>query len=206
MTPQGSAIIHPSAEVSPRARIGAGTRIWHHVQVREGAVIGVGCVVGKDAYIDTEVIVGDHCKIQNGVYLYRGVVAEDGVFFGPRATTTNDRLPRAINPDGSPKGAEDWTITPTRICRGAAIGAGAVLVCGVTIGTFATVAAGAVVTRDVPPHALVMGNPARVRGAVCPCGARLRRLLEGTSIGACDACGLQVPLPAEVAAYCSSSR
>ncbi len=185
-------IIHKTAEVSDQARIGARTRIWHGVQVREGAIIGVGCVVGKDAYIDADVIVGDHCKIQNGAYLYKGVVLEDGVFIGPRVTTTNDRTPRAVNPDGSPKGLSDWVIVPTRIRRGAAIGAGAVLVCGIEIGAFAMVAAGSVVTRDVPPLGLVMGNPARLRGAVCPCGARLRA-------SRCGACGRENILLDEVA-------
>lgn len=195
-----SVYVHTSAEVSPDARIGGGTRIWHGVQVREGAVIGRGCIIGKDAYIDAGVVLGDHCKVQNGVYLYHGVIAEEGVFFGPRATTTNDRLPRAINPDGSPKGADDWKVTATRVCRGAAIGAGAVLVCGVTVGSFATVAAGAVVTRDVPPQGLVMGNPARLRGAVCPCGARLKSLVAGSAHDShCDVCGRVSTLTEEVA-------
>lgn len=196
--------IHPTADVSPRATIGAGCRIWNGAQVREGAVLGPGCVVGKDSYIDADVSVGRDCKIQNGVYLYKGVVLEDGVFMGPRALTTNDRSPRAIGKDGAPKGAADWTITATRVCYGASIGAGAVLVCGVVVGRFAMVAAGAVVTREVPELGLVMGNPARLRGAVCPCGARLRGLDvdkdKDSARARCPACGDIVTLGDLVAA------
>lgn len=192
--------IHPTAEVSDAACLGEGTRVWHQAQVREGAIIGRGCTIGKDVYIDAHVIVGDHCKLQNGVYLYRGVVLEDGVFMGPRATTTNDLHPRAIRSDGTPKGPEDWVVTPTRICRGAAIGAGAVLVCGVVVGAFAMVGAGAVVTRDVPPHGLALGNPARLRGAVCACGARLRQPIPGTAQVLCEACGERLSLESSLAA------
>lgn len=200
-----SSHVHPTAEVSPRATLGPGCRIWNNAQIREGAALGEGCIVGKDAYIDLDVQIGARCKIQNGVYLYKGVVLEDGVFMGPRATTTNDLRPRAIAPSGAPLGIADWTITPTRICRGAAIGAGAIVVCGVTVGAFAMVAAGAVVTRDVPPLGLVMGNPARLRGGVCPCGARLQRCdldVTDAASGAavCQACGQRVTLPAEVKA------
>lgn len=198
MIERGGALIHPSADVSPRARLGDGCRIWNNAQVREGAALGRGCIVGKDAYVDADVTVGDHCKIQNGVYLYKGVTLGDGVFMGPRATTTNDRQPRAIRPDGAPKGAADWVISETRVDRGAAIGAGAILVCGVTVGAFATVAAGAVVTRDVPPQGLVMGNPARLVGAVCPCGARLRQR-DGLR-ARCAACGHDSELAPAVAA------
>lgn len=192
--------IHPTAEVSSAARLGEGTRVWHHAQVREGAVVGRGCTIGKDVYIDADVVVGDHCKLQNGVYLYRGVMLEEGVFMGPRATTTNDRYPRAIRPDGTPKGVGDWVVTPTRIGRGAAIGAGAVLVCGVVVGAFAMVGAGAVVIRDAPPYGLVLGNPARLRGAVCACGARLRRLVAGSAQALCEACGARLSLEASLAA------
>jgi acetyltransferase-like isoleucine patch superfamily enzyme len=164
--------IHPTADVSPEAEIGDGTSIWHGAQVRERARLGRGCIVGKNAYIDFEVVLGDHCKVQNNASLYHGLRLEDGVFIGPHAIFTNDRLPRAINPDGSIKGADDWTVGATLVRHGAAIGAGAIIVTGVTIGRWALVGAGAVVTRDVPDHAVVVGNPARVVGYVSAGGTR----------------------------------
>lgn len=180
--------VHESAEVSERAQLGDGVRVWNQAQVREHAVIGADTQIGKDAYIDAGVCVGARCKIQNGVYLYHGVTVEDGVFLGPRATTTNDKNPRAIFPDGRLRGASDFSVTQTRICYGAAIGAGAILVCGITVGKFATVAAGSVVTRDVPAHGLVRGNPARLVGIVCACGEKLT-----TQDAPCAACGTPVP-------------
>lgn len=192
--------IHPTAEVSPRARLGPGVRVWNQAQVREDAELGAECSVGKDCYIDAGVQVGARCKIQNGVYLYHGVTVEEGVFLGPRATTTNDLRPRAITASGELRGAADWTVTATRIRRGAAIGAGAVVVCGVTIGEFAMVAAGAVVTRDVPDYGLVRGNPARLCGAVCACGEPLRRGQLSGAAARCAACGLVTTLSAAVVA------
>ena len=168
--------IHPTADVSPQAVIGPGTRVWHQAQVREGAHIGSNCIVGKGAYIDLSVTIGSNVKIQNGVYVYHGVTIEDGVFLGPGVILTNDKLPRAINPDGSLKADADWEVSPTLIRRGASIGAGAVILPGVTVGEFAMIGAGAVVTRDVPAHGLVHGNPARLRGYVCRCGRPLIEL------------------------------
>jgi len=166
--------IHPTADVSPQATIGPGTRIWHQAQVREGAVIGANCIIGKGVYIDLNVVVGDNCKIQNGALLYHGATVEDGVFIGPQACLTNDRLPRAITPDGQLKGDSDWTVGPIRLCYGSSIGAGAIILSGVTIGRFALVAAGAVVTHAVPDHTLVVGSPARPAGLVCRCARRLQ--------------------------------
>jgi acetyltransferase-like isoleucine patch superfamily enzyme len=166
-------IIHPSAEVSPRASIGDGTRIWHNVQIREGATIGDHCIVGKDVYIDADVQIGNNVKIQNSALIYQGVTLADGVFIGPRVSFTNDLYPRAISPDGTLKAAHDWTLVPTYVDYGASIGAGAIIVAGITIGRFAMVAAGAVVTRSVPPFGLVMGIPARLAGYVCRCGRPL---------------------------------
>ncbi len=145
--------IHPSAEVHPDASIGEGSKLWINVQVRENARIGEGSILSKDVYVDANVEIGDRCKVQNGVSIYQGVTIGDDVFVGPNAVFTNDRVPRAFN--------ATWQITPTRIENGASIGANATIVCGTTIGEFAMVAAGSVVTRDVAPYTLVRGNPAR---------------------------------------------
>lgn len=157
--------IHHSAEVSPHAVIGERTLIWNQVQIREGASIGSDCNIGKDVYIDRGVRIGDRCKIQNGVSIFIGVEIEDDVFLGPHMTFTNDLVPRAFN--------RNWEITPTRVKRGASIGANATILCGITIGEYAMVGAGAVVTKDVAPHSLVVGNPAKPIGWVCRCGNRL---------------------------------
>jgi len=165
--------IHPTADVSSQAVVGPGVKIWHQTQVREGARIGANCIVGKSVYIDFDVVIGNNVKIQNGVYAYHGVTVEDGVFLGPGAILTNDKLPRAINPDGSLKSDADWEVSSILIQRGASIGAGAVILPGVTVGEFAMVGAGSVVTRDVPAHGLVYDSPARLHGYVCRCGRPL---------------------------------
>jgi acetyltransferase-like isoleucine patch superfamily enzyme len=182
--------IHPTAEVSPQAKIGPGSAIWHQVHVREGARLGRNCIVGKGAYIDFGVAIGDNVKIQNNALIYHGVTLEDGVFIGPQACLTNDKLPRAVNPDGSLKGAADWAVSPILVRQGAAIGAQAVVLPGVTIGRWAMVGSGAVVTRDVPDYGMVWGNPARLRGYVCPCGRPLKAVEETDAqvIAHCSAC------------------
>lgn len=147
--------IDPTAHVDPSAKIGAGTRIWINAQIRENSIIGESCSVSKDVYVDKNVVIGNRVKIQNGVSLYDGVTVENDVFIGPNVTFTNDKLPRAFN--------ADWKISRTQIKLGASIGANSTIVCGITIGEFAMVAAGSVVTKDVEPYSLVMGNPARHR-------------------------------------------
>jgi len=163
-------MIHPSADVSDDAEIGDGTRIWHQAQVRQGAGIGRECIIGKGVYIDLEVRVGDRCKLQNGVFVFHGFDLEDGVFVGPGAMLLNDKNPRAINPDGTLKSDEDWTVSHGLIKRGASLGGGVVVLPGVNVGSFAMVGSGAVVTRDVPDHGLAFGNPARLNGFVCAAG------------------------------------
>lgn len=157
--------IHPTAVVSDRAAIGPGTKVWINVQVRENAVIGEGCILSKDVYIDHAVIIGSRCKIQNSVSVYHGLTIGDDVFVGPNVAFTNDRVPRAFN--------TEWKITPTRIEDGVSLGANSTIICGVTIGEYAMVAAGSVVTRDVAPYTLVMGNPARSVCEIDKAGNRL---------------------------------
>jgi len=158
--------IHSTADVSEDADIGDGTKIWNHAQVRENAKIGSNCIISKNVYIDTGVKIGNNVKIQNNVNVYNGVTIEDDVFLGPSMTFTNDKNPRAVN--------HDWKITETFVKKGASIGANATIVCGITIGEYAMVGAGAVVTKDVPQHVLVVGNPAKAIGYVCICGVKLK--------------------------------
>lgn len=171
-----TAIIHPSADVSSLAKIGPGTRVWHLVQIREGVEIGQNCIVGKGVYIDFDVQIGDNVKIQNSALIYHGATIEDGVFIGPQACLTNDRFPRAITSDGKLKGAEDWVVGPILLKRGASVGAGSIVLPNVTVGQFALIAAGAVVSKDVPDHGLVVGVPARLGGYVCHCGLKLTQI------------------------------
>lgn len=191
--------IHATAEVSDRATIGEGSSIWHHSQVREGARIGENCILGKGVYVDNDVLIGNNVKIQNYVSVYHGVTLEDGVFVGPHVCFTNDMNPRAINPDGSLKAADDWVLSETRIKSGAALGANSTIRCGVTIGEWAVIGAGSVVTRDVPAHGLVYGNPGRLHAFVCSCGTKLDKAeADGKGmLAACPRCGRQVRIPAE---------
>lgn len=186
--------VHPTAIVEDGAVIGDETKIWHFAHIRTGARIGKNCNIGKDVYIDINVEIGDNVKIQNGVSIYRGVKIENDVFIGPYAVFTNDLYPRSFN--------REWKIVPTLIKKGASIGANATIVCGVTIGEYAMIAAGAVVTRDVPPHGLVMGNPARLKGFVCYCGKPLRNqdIIEKRPdkvIYKCPVCGKEVQISME---------
>jgi UDP-2-acetamido-3-amino-2,3-dideoxy-glucuronate N-acetyltransferase len=198
MAERASVRIHPSAEVSPEAVIGPGTSIWNQAQVRERARLGARCVIGKNVYVDYEVLIGDDVKVQNNVSLFHGVVIEDGVFIGPHVCFTNDRLPRAINPDGSLKTDADWEVAPILVRRGAALGANSTILPGVTIGRWAMVGSGSVVTRDVADHELVAGNPARRFGSVCPCGQPLRDTTDGEPFGGhCPNCGAAFPPTAE---------
>ena len=166
-------MIDLSATVDPRATVPESARVWALAQIREGAVLGEQCVVGRGAYIDAGVVVGDNCKVQNNALLYAPAVLEDGVFVGPAAVLTNDKFPRAINPDGSQKTASDWEMTGVTLRRGSSVGARAIVLGGVVVGEWAMIAAGAVVTRDVPAYALVAGVPAKRISWVAPSGAPL---------------------------------
>lgn len=179
--------IHPLAVVEENVHIGAGTRIWRFAHVRTGAVIGDECMLGNHVFVDAGVRIGHRVKIQNGVLVYAGVSIDDEVFLGPHMTFTNDLYPRAGNPD--------WQVTPTHVCRGASVGANATIVCGVTIGAYAMIAAGSVVTRAVAPYALVRGNPARCTGYVCVCGHKLCDLpVPDPAVLHCRTCGRDLTL------------
>jgi len=165
--------IHPTADVSKNAIIGDETSVWHQAQIRESVSIGKNCIIGKGVYVDFEVIIGNNVKIQNYVSVFHGVTLEDGVFVGPHVCFTNDMFPRAVNPDGSLKSGDDWELSKTLIREGAGLGANSTIRCGVTVGKWAVIGAGSVVTRDVPDYGLVWGNPARLHGFVSPSGNKL---------------------------------
>lgn len=165
--------IHPTAEVSEKAVIGKGTKIWHYVQIREGAQIGENCNIGKGSYIDANVKIGNRVKIQNGISVYQGVTIEDDVLLGPYCSFTNDPYPRAF--------PADWQVMPTLLKKGCSIGANATVVAGIIIGEYSLIAAGAVITVDTLPFSLMLGNPARLKNFVCMCGRELRKIRGETS-------------------------
>ncbi|MFC1824281.1 acyltransferase [Thermodesulfobacteriota bacterium] len=160
--------IHETAEVSDKAIIGRGTKIWHYAQIREGAQIGQDCNIGKGVYVDIDVKIGNRVKIQNGISVYKGVTVEDDVLLGPNASFTNDPYPRSF--------PADWEVVPTLLEKGCSIGANATVICGVTIGTYSLVGAGAVVTQDTLPFSMMTGSPARFRRFVCICGRELGKI------------------------------
>lgn len=162
-----------SADVAADAEIGDGSSVWHLARVREQARLGQNCIIGRGAYIGTGVVLGNNCKVQNYALVYEPARLGDGVFIGPAVVLTNDTYPRAINPDGSLKSVHDWEPVGVTIETGAAIGARATCVAPVTIGAWATVAAGAVVVKDVPAYALVAGVPAKRIGWVGEAGVPL---------------------------------
>jgi UDP-2-acetamido-3-amino-2,3-dideoxy-glucuronate N-acetyltransferase len=175
--------VHETATVDPGASIGAGTKVWHYGHVMPGARIGRGCSLGQNVFVANDVVIGDNVKIQNNVSVYEGVTLEDDVFCGPSMVFTNVLTPRSHV-------SRRHEFLRTRVGKGATIGANATVVCGHDLGRYAFVGAGAVVTTDVPPHALVLGNPARVAGWMCECGVRLAlRVDAGTERGSCAKCG-----------------
>jgi acetyltransferase-like isoleucine patch superfamily enzyme len=165
--------IETSSLIDPSATIGQGTRIWHNSQVRDGVAIGDNCIIGRNVYIGSSSKIGQNCKIQNDAMIYEPAVIADGVFIGPGVILTNDQYPRAVNPDLTLKSADDWISVGVSIGTGASIGAGSICVAPVSIGDWSMVAAGSVVTRNVPKFALVAGVPARQIGWVGKLGYRL---------------------------------
>ena len=165
--------VQPTAQVAESATLGDGTTVWELAQVREDARLGASCVVGRGAYVGTGVVVGDNVKLQNYALVYEPAELGDGVFVGPAAVLTNDEYPRSVDPSGKLKRASDWQPVGVTVRAGASLGARSVCVAPVTIGRWARVAAGAVVTKDVPDFALVVGVPARRIGWVGRSGRRL---------------------------------
>jgi acetyltransferase-like isoleucine patch superfamily enzyme len=187
-------VIHPTAIVEEGAVVGTGTAIWDAAHVRRGAVIGKGCIIGEKTYIAPEARIGNLCKLNASVYVCSAVTIEDGVMIAAHTVFTNDSFPRATDPELRElrTSAIDEHTRPTLVRRGATIGANCTIGCDLTIGEFAMVGMGAVVTRDVPAHALVVGNPARVIGLVCRCGEPVVRGESGSHAdfaGTCAACG-----------------
>ncbi len=171
--------MHASAIVDEGAQIGDGTKVWHFAHVMSGADVGRNVSLGQNVFVADHVSIGDGCKVQNNVSIYEGVVLEDFVFCGPSMVFTNVRNPRAAHP------TPNTAYRETRVKHGATIGANATIVCGITVGEWAFIAAGATVTKDVPAYALMAGVPARRIGWACECGQALAR---DAGVGSCDAC------------------
>lgn len=183
--------IHPTSIVEKTAIIGKGTLIWHFVHVRENARIGKNCVLGDYVYVGKGVIIGDMVKLENRATLFEGVEIEDKVFVGPDVTFTNDLFPRSQN--------TEWKILPTLVKKGSSIGAGSIILCGITIGNHSLIGAGSVVTENIPSHALVYGNPGRIRGFICRCTNKLiiKNVEKSWLLMKCQACKEEYKIPKE---------
>lgn len=156
--------VDSTAVIDEGVKLGNGTKIWHFVHIMKNAIIGKNCIIADYVYVGRAVKIGNNVKIENRATIYEGVTIDDDAFVGPHVVFTNDLYPRSTN--------SDWKISPTSVKKGASLGAGSVIVCGVTIGENALIGAGSVVTKNVPPHSLTYGNPARVRGFICRCGKK----------------------------------
>lgn len=192
--------VHPSAIIEDEVEIGAGTKVWHYAHVRRQTKIGQNCIIGGSVFIDTGSQIGNNVKIQNRAILYHQAIINDGVFIGPNVCFTNDKIPRAVNPDGSLKSADDWEVSTIKIGEGAAIGAHSVLTPGVTIGQWAMIGSGSVITKDLPDYALAFGNPARIKDFVCKCGQRLLDKIKTDDkniVFGCS-CGLETQISQDV--------
>lgn len=175
---QSKYFAHSTATIEKDVVIGDGTKIWADAHVRAGSKIGQSCIIAEGVFIDADSIIGNNVKIQNHAIIYHQAIIADGVFIGPKVCFTNDKQPRAINPDGTLKSADDWEVATIKIGYGSAIGAHSVITPGVTIGEWAMAGSGSVITKDVPDYALVFGNPARIHGFVCKCGKKLENIIK----------------------------
>ncbi len=182
------AFIHDTAEVSPKVKIGKNTKIWHYTLIRENVRIGKNCIFGKGVYVDQGVQIGSNVKIQNNSNIYQGVTIENNVFIGPAVTLTNDKFPRSTTPEGILKTEKEWLISKSVVKKGASIGAGSIILPGVSIGDFALIGAGSIVTKSLPAHALALGNPARIIGFVCKCSQILTKIPIKPKILKCKDC------------------
>lgn len=192
--------VHPTALIEEGVEIGSGTKVWHYAQIRPNAKIGQNCVIGSSVFIDFDSVIGNNVKIQNRAIIYHQAIIEDGVFIGPNVCFTNDKIPRAVNPDGTLKSADDWETSTIKIGTGAAIGGHSVITPGITIGKWALVGSGSVVTHDLPDFALAYGNPARIRDFVCKCGKRLKTEIsrdEEKIVFLCE-CGLETSISPKI--------
>jgi len=181
-----SAYVHPTSIVDEGASIGEGTRVWHFCHIMQGANIGKNCILGQNVYVDRNVVIGDRCKIQNNVSVYMGVTLEEGVFCGPSCVFTN-----VINPRAMVERKDEFKNILVK--KGATIGANSTIVCGVTLGEYCFVAAGAVVTKDVSPYTIVAGVPAKLFGYACACGELLKELRTAPN-AFCQRCGTSYTL------------
>lgn len=172
-------MIHSTSEIESPELLGDSVQVWHYSHIRRGATIDSGTIIGREVYIGPKVKIGSNCKIQNNALIYEPATIADGVFIGPGVIFTNDRYPRAINPDGTQKKGTDWVPVGVTVNKGASIGAGAVCVAPIQIGKWAVIAAGSVVTKDVPDYALVAGCPAKQVGWIGEDGHRLIETPEG---------------------------
>ncbi|WP_329228802.1 N-acetyltransferase [Streptomyces sp. NBC_00111] len=181
--------VQPTAQVDERAEIGDGSSVWELAQIREGARLGAGCVVGRGAYVGAGVRIGDNVKLQNYALVYEPAVLGDGVFVGPAVVLTNDRNPRSVDPEGRQKRGGDWEAVGVEVAEGASLGARSVCVAPLRIGRWAMVAAGAVVTEDVPDFGLVVGVPARRTGWVGRSGVKLAERPDEPGVWECPRTG-----------------
>lgn len=163
-------LIHHTADIHSSVKIGEETSVWNDAQIREGTVIGSSCIIAKGVFIDRNTKIGNNVKIQNYASIYHWTTIGNGVFVGPYVCITNDKSPRAITPQGKLKKDKDWKANTTTVQQGASLGAGTIVLPGITIGEYALIGAGSLVTSDVAPYTLLYGFPASVRGYVCKCG------------------------------------
>lgn len=171
-----SIFIAETALVSSEAKISENTKIWHFSQIREFAVVGKSCIIAKSVYIDSGVTIGDKVKIQNNVSIFRGVTIEDNVFIGPHVCFANDLYPRSVTPELVLKSDSDWEVERTSIASGVSIGANSTILPGISIGKWALIGAGSLVSKNIPPYALAYGNPVQLKGVVAPDGKVISRV------------------------------